>query len=127
MSKKPSKYFAAFDYTDKTLTVLSGAREGVSVISFATGIGVPVGIASVSFSLIFSLTTGIIKKLLNITSNKKKKHNNIVMLTKSKLHNIETLISQILIDLEINHEELKKIVKKSIKNEKRHYNDKKQR
>ena len=47
------------------------------------------GIASASFSLVFSLTTGIIKKLLSITTNKKKKHNKIVMLTKNKLNCIE--------------------------------------
>ena len=57
----------------------------------------------------FSLTTGIIKKLLKITRNKKKKHNKIVMLAKSKLNSIENLISQALIDLEIIREEFKTI------------------
>ena len=47
----------------------------------------------------FSLTIGIIKKVLNITRNKKKKHNKIVMLAKSKLNSIETLIPQALIIL----------------------------
>ena len=59
----------------------------------------PVGIASASFTLIFSLTTGIVEKLLSITRNKKKKHNKIFMLAKSKLNSIETLISQALIDV----------------------------
>ena len=63
----------------------------------------PVGIASVSFTLIFSLTTGIIKKLLSITRNKKKKHDKILMLAKSKLNSIETLVSQALIDMETSH------------------------
>ena len=65
----------------------------------------PVGIASVSFTLIFSLTTGIIKKLLSITRNKKKKHDKILMLAKSKLNSIETLVSQALIDMETSHKE----------------------
>ena len=56
------------------------------------------------------MATGIIKKLLEITRNKKKKHKMIVMLAKSKLNSIETLISQILINLEISHEEIKTIV-----------------
>ena len=60
-------------------------------------VGIPVGIASASLTLIFSLTTAIIKKLLNITRNKKKKHDKILMLAKSKLNSIETLISQALI------------------------------
>ena len=65
---------------------------------------VPVRIASTSFTLVFSLTTEIIKKLLKITRNKKKNHKKIVMLAKSKLNSIETLISQALIDFEISQE-----------------------
>ena len=56
----------------------------------------PVGIASASFTLLFSLTTGIVTKLLSITRNKKKKHNKILMLATSKVNSIETLISQAL-------------------------------
>ena len=73
-------------------------------------IGVLGGITSASFGLVFSLTTGIIKKILRITRNKKKKHNQVFMLAKSKLYSIETLISQALMDLEISHEEFKTIV-----------------
>ena len=73
MSKKLSKYIAAFDYIDKTLILLSATSGGISIISFASVIGVPVGIASASFNLVFSLITEIIKKLLKITRNKKKK------------------------------------------------------
>ena len=94
-SKKLNKYVTAFDYIDKILIVLSATSSGVSIISFTSIIGAPVGIASASFTLIFSLTTGIIKKLLSITRNKKKKHK-ILMLTKSKLDSIETLVSQAL-------------------------------
>ena len=70
MSKKQSKYIAAFDYFDKTLIVLSATSGGMSIISFASITGAAVGIASANFSLIISLTTGIIKKLLKITRNK---------------------------------------------------------
>ena len=97
-SKKLSKYIATFDYFDKTLIVLSATSVGVSIISFVSVIGVPVGIASASFTLVFSLTTGIIKKLLSITRNKKKKLNKILVFAKSKLNSIEALISQALID-----------------------------
>ena len=68
-------------------------------------------IASASFTLIFSLTTGILKKLLNITRKKKKKNDKILTLTKSKLNSIETLTSQALIDMEISHEEFIVILK----------------
>ena len=110
MSKKLSKYIAAFEYFDKTLTVLSVTSGGIAIISFRNIMGVPVGIASACFSLVFSLTTGMIKRLLKITRNKKKKHNKIVMLAKNKLNSIEILIPQALIDLEISHEEYKSII-----------------
>ena len=117
-SKKLSKYVAAFDYIDKILIVLSATTGGVSICSFTSIVGAPVGIASASFTLIFSLTTGIVKKLLNITRNKKKKHDKILMLAKSKLNSIETLVSQALIDMEISHEEFITILKEKDKYEK---------
>ena len=80
-----NKYVTAFYDIDKVLIVLSATTSGVSITSFTSIVGAPVGIASASFTLIFSLTTGIVKKLLNITRNKKKKHDKILMLAKSKL------------------------------------------
>ena len=66
-SKKLSKYVTTFDYIDKILIALSAATGGISIISFTSIIGVPAGIANASFTLICSIITGIIKKLLNIT------------------------------------------------------------
>ena len=71
-SKKLSKYVAVFYYIDQVLIVLSVTSGGVSIISFTTIVGAPVGIASASLTLFFSLTTGIVKKLLNITRKKRK-------------------------------------------------------
>ena len=65
-------------------------------ISFATVTGAPVGIASASFSLAFSISTGITKKLLK-TTKIKKKHNEIIMLARSKLNSTESKISEALI------------------------------
>ena len=110
-SKKLSKYVAVFDYIDQALIVLSATSGGVLTISFTSIVGASVGIASAGFTLAFSLTTGIVKKLLNITRNKKKKHDKVLMLAKSKLNSIETLISQALIDMEISHEEFFTILK----------------
>ena len=90
---------------------------GISIISFTSIIGASVGIGSASFTLMFSLKTGIFKKLLTITRNKKKKHDKILMLAKSKLNSIETLISQALIDMEISHEEFITILKEKDKYE----------
>ena len=116
-SKKLNKYVTTFDYMGKTLIVLSATSSRVSIVLFTSIIGAPVGIESASFTLIFSLTTGIVKKLLNITRNKKKKHDKIPTLAKSKLNSIETLISQALIDLDISHEEFIRILKKKDKYE----------
>ena len=85
MTKNLRKYITAFDYIDKALIVLFATCEEVSIIFFARVIGAPAGIASASFTLVFSLTTGIETKLLQITRNKKKKHDKTVILAKSKL------------------------------------------
>ena len=69
-SKKLSKYVAAFDYRDKVLVALSAKSCGVSIISFTNGDGAPVGNASASFTLICSLTIGLVKILLSITRKK---------------------------------------------------------
>ena len=53
MSKKLSKYISIYDYFDKSLIVLSVTNGGISISSFATAIGAPIGITS----------TGIIKLL----------------------------------------------------------------
>ena len=51
-----SWYVITFDYTDKVLIVLSATSGGVSIISFTSVVGIPVQIARLSFTLIFSLT-----------------------------------------------------------------------
>ena len=72
-SKKLSKYVAVFDYIDKILIVLSATTGGISICSFTSVAGTPVGIACTSFTLIFSLTTGIVKKLISTSRKKKEK------------------------------------------------------
>ena len=68
---------------DKSLIVLSVTSGGVSIASFATVTEAPKGITNANLSLVFSLCTGLVKKLLKATRNKKKKHNKIVMLARS--------------------------------------------
>ena len=102
---------------DKILIVLSTTSSRVCIISSASVVEAPVGIASARFTSIFPLTTGIIKKLLSITRNKNKKHDKILMLAKSKLNSIENLVSQALIDMEISHEEFNAIIREEQKYE----------
>ena len=89
ISRNLSKYIAPFEYFDKSLIASSIATSGISVASFATVIGAPVEIISVSCSLAFSITTVFLKHFLKTTRNKKKKHNDIVMLARSKLNSIK--------------------------------------
>ena len=107
--KKISKYIVAFDYADKVFITLSASFGTLSIASYATVVGIPAGIAGASLTLIFTVTTGVVKTL-NIIRKKKKKHNKIIALARSKLNIIENLISQALIDFEITHEEFSKII-----------------
>ena len=109
MSKRLSKYIASFDCFYKSLILLSVTTGSISIASFATVIGVPVGMASESFCLACSVTTGIIKKLLK-TRNNKKKHSKVVMLARSKPNSIESKISDALINNEISHEDFMAII-----------------
>ena len=108
--KKISKYIVAFDYADKLFITLSASFGTLSIASYATVVGIPAGIAGTSLTLIFTVTTGVVKTLLNITRKKKKKHNKIIAFARSKLNITENLISQALIDFEITHEEFLKII-----------------
>ena len=89
-----------------------------SIASLTTVIGTPTGITSASLSLAFSLCTGLVKKLLKATRNKKKKHNKIVMFARSKLNSIESKISEVLINNQISHDDFITII-----NEERNYRE----
>ena len=104
------KYIVAFDYADKLFITLSVSFSTLSIASYATVVGIPAGIVGASLTLIFTITTGVVKTLLNITRKKKKKHNKIIALARNKLNIIKNLISPALIDFEITHEEFSKII-----------------
>ena len=114
MSKDLSKYISSFEYFDKSLIVLSVATGSIFIASFATVIGAPIEIMSTSCSLAFSITTGFVKKFLKTIRNKKKKHNKIVMLARSKLNSIESKISEALINNEISHVDFMGIINEEI-------------
>ena len=72
-SKKLSKCSAIFDYVDQALIVLSATSGGVSIISFTSIVRAPAGIASASLTLLFSLTTEIVKKKTEYKKKQKEK------------------------------------------------------
>ena len=110
INKNFSKYIASLDYFDKSLNVLSILSSSISIASFAIVIGAPTGIIEASCGFTFSITSGFVKKFLKTIGNKKKKHNKIVMLARSKLNSIESKISKALMDNEISHEDFEAII-----------------
>ena len=121
MSKKLSKNIASSGYFDIYLIALSATSVSISVASIASVIGVPGGIANASFSLTFSMSTGIVKKLLKTMRNKKKNLNKIVMLARSKLNSKESKISEALMNNRIGNEDFMTIIneEKTIENKKK--------
>ena len=87
-SQKLNKYVTTFDYIDRILIVLSATTAGGSITSFTSITGAPVGVASASFTLFFSLTTGIVKTLLKKTRKKKKRKSMIKFLFWLKVKSI---------------------------------------
>ena len=98
---------------DKIWIVLSVTIGGISTFSHMTVVGAPVEIRSAGFTFVFSLATR------STTKNKKKKYDKILILTESKLNNIETLVSQEIIDMERIHVEFITVLKEKSKYEKK--------
>ena len=107
ISKTISKYI---DYFDKSLNVLSTLSGSISIALFASVIGAPAGIIGASCGFMFSITSGFVKRFLKAIKKKKKKHNKIVMLARSKLNSIESKILKALMDNEISHVDFETII-----------------
>ena len=88
MSKEHKKVFTVF-----------------TAFAFASLVGIPIGISSFTIGLKISIITAGIKKYKSMNKKKKKKHDKILLLAKSKLNRIEILISKALIDSNISHDE----------------------
>ena len=112
--KKLNKYLVSFDYLDKIFITLSASFGTLSIASQATVIGIPAVITGASLTLIFTLGTGISKSLLKVTKKRKKEHNKIIALAKSKLNTIDTLLSSALNDSKINTKNLVILLLKKI-------------
>ena len=108
--KKLNKYIVSFDYLDQIFIALAASLGTLSIASHAAVVGIPVGITGSSLTLIFTIGTGISKSLLKVTKKRKKKHNKIIALAKSKLNTIETLLFRTLNDSKVSHEEFSNII-----------------
>ena len=113
--KKTCKYL---NYVENLLILSSTITACVSISEFASLVCVPVGIKSSAIEIKTCAITAGIKKCKSIIKKKKKKHDKIVLLGKSKLNTIAVLISKALIDSCISHGEFV-----SINNVLREYNE----
>ena len=104
------KYLVSFEYLDKVFITLSASFGTLSTASQATVIDIPAGITGASLTLIFTIGTGISKSLLKVTNRRKKKHNKIIALAKTKLNTIDTLLSSALNDSKISHKDFTNII-----------------
>ena len=105
MNEKHKKVCTTLNYIEHFLILASTITGCVSISAFASLIGIPIGITSSAIGLKICAITAGIKKYKSIIKKKKKKHDKIVLLAKSKLNSIEVLISKALIDSVISHDE----------------------
>ena len=105
MSRKYKNVCASLNCIELFLIFTSTIAGCISISAFASLLGIPIGIKISAIGLkICEITTGI-KKYKPINEKRKKKHDKIVLLAKSKLNSIEVLISKALIDSNISHDE----------------------
>ena len=105
MSKKHKKGCTALNYIEYFLILSSSIAGCVSISSFASSVGIPIGITSSAIGLKICAIAASIQNYKSITVKKKKIQGKIVLLGKSKLNSIEVLISKALMNSVISHGE----------------------
>ena len=103
MNRKPKNVCTSLNYIEHFLILASTITGCLFISAFASFIGIPIGITSSATVLTFCAITAGIKKYNSII--KKKQHDKIVLLAKSKLNSIEVVITKVWIDLVISHDE----------------------
>ena len=98
MSKKHRRVCTALNYIEHLLILASVVTGCVSISAFVSLVGISEGITSSAVGLNICAITAGIKKYKSIIKKKKKKHNKIVLLAKTKLNTIQVLIFRAVID-----------------------------
>ena len=111
LTSKLSKYLTCFDYADKILTVLLTVFSGTNIFAHVETKKRLAGLIVSTFSLVFCLSSRIIKKLQEETKLRTKKRNRLLHLVKNKLDCVEMLVSKSVQDGIIDHEEFLAIIK----------------
>ena len=106
MSRKHKKVCTTLNYIEHFLILASTITECISISTFSSLLGIPIGITNSAIRLKLCAITARIKNYKSVIKKKKKKHDKIALLAKSKLNSIEVSISKTLIDSNISHDEL---------------------
>ena len=109
MSKKHKKVCRVLNYIDHLLIVISTITGCVSISAFAFLVGIHIGNTSCAIGLKICPITSGIKKYKSIIKKKKKKHDEIVLLAKSKLNSIDKELTEKLRKLIITKFEKRKL------------------
>ena len=105
LRKKHKKVCTTLNYIEHFLILTSTTTGFVSIFSFASLVGIPIGITSSATGSEVCAIMAEIKKYESIIKKKKKKDDKIVLLAKSRLNSILVLISKALIDSIVSHDE----------------------
>ena len=104
ISRKHKNVCITLNYIKHFLILASTVTRCISISPFASLVGISIGITSYAIGLKMCAITAEIKKYKAITKKIKKKHDNIVLFTKSKLDTIGVLICKALLDSVIIHD-----------------------
>ena len=105
MSKKHKKVCTTLNYIEHFLILASAIAGCISISAFVSLLGIPIGITSSVVGLKICAVTAGIQMYTSIVKKKKKKHDKMVLLAKTKLNSIEVLISKALIHSNISHDD----------------------
>ena len=116
IAKKMKRFNTITGMVDTGLITSTMITGGISIPAFASGVGLPVGIALSGTSLLLSLATAITRKSFKIFTVKQEKHDAIKLLAQSKLDSIANIISQAMQDGYISLSEFHKVLQEVEKN-----------
>ena len=109
-AKKMKKFNTITGIVDTGLITSTVITRGVSIAAFASGVGLPVGIALSGTSLLLTLVTVITQKSFKTLTIKEENHNSVKPLAQSKLDSIANIISQAMQDEVISFTEFHKVL-----------------
>ena len=95
---------------DTNLIISTMITEVIWIAAFASGVGLPLGLALSGTSLLLSLAVVITRKSSKTFSMKQEKHDTIKLLAQSKLDSIADIISQAMQDGDISSIEFHKVL-----------------